>query len=96
MPRVLNKRNDRIPQGAIYIGRPSKWGNPYVIGRDGSREDVIRKYEMYFNASYLCHEVSELKGKDLVCWCSPEACHGDVLLKYANGDHNDQDQEGGT
>ena len=47
MPKVLNKRVDGIPPGAVYIGRPSVWGNPFVIGKDGSRDDVIAKYEAW-------------------------------------------------
>jgi hypothetical protein len=44
MARVLNKKRDGMPADAVYIGRPSKWGNPFVIGRDGTREQVIAKY----------------------------------------------------
>lgn len=84
MPRVLNKKLHGIPAGAIYIGRPSKWGNPFVIGKDGSREDVIHKYCEYLASSGLIDHVKELRGKDLVCWCSPQACHGDVLVVLAN------------
>jgi hypothetical protein len=66
----------------IYIGRPSKWGNPFVIGKDGSREDVIKKYEEWIRNERpdLIAALPELKGKVLGCWCSPEKCHGDVLL----------------
>ncbi len=64
----------------VYIGRPSKWGNPYVIGKDGDRDEVISKYEMYI----MCHpelfaELQELEGKVLGCWCAPQECHGDIL-----------------
>ena len=83
MPRVLNKRADKIPEGAVYIGRPSKWGNPFKIGVDGNRETVIELYRRYIQTTNL--DFSELKGKDLVCWCSPLPCHGDVLLELANG-----------
>ena len=68
----------------VYIGRPSKWGNPFSIGKDGSREDVIRKYEEYLlGRPDLMKALPELKGKVLGCWCKPKACHGDVLVKYA-------------
>ncbi len=84
-PRVLNKRRDIIPSGAVYIGRGSKWGNPYPITEDDSREDVIKLYEdlivPLFGKSQIQHE---LKGKDLVCFCAPKACHGDILLRIAN------------
>ena len=85
MPKVLNKYRDTIPPDAIYIGRPSKWGNPYVIGRDGSRALVIARYRDYILKSPLLGAVlAELAGKDLVCFCSPKPCHGDVLLEIAN------------
>jgi hypothetical protein len=47
MVKVLNKRADKIAVGAVYIGRPSKWGNPFVIGKDGTRDDVVAKYRAY-------------------------------------------------
>lgn len=80
---VLNKRNS---SNGVYIGRPSVWGNPFVIGRDGDREQVIAKYEAWIrkNPSLMRRAQAELKGKDLVCWCAPLACHGDVLHRLAN------------
>ena len=65
----------------VYIGRGSKWGNPYMIGKDGDREMVISKYEAYLMgpASHLIQELPELVGKTLGCWCSPKPCHGDIL-----------------
>mgnify|MGYP001405663058 CR=1 FL=1 len=69
----------------VYIGRPSKWGNQFVIGKDGDRAEVIRKYREYLlgNES-LMRSLHELRGKRLGCWCSPQACHGDVLVELAN------------
>lgn len=87
MPKVLNKKRDLIPIGtAVYIGRPSPYGNPFVIGPDGSREEVVEKFQKYLvNTPELLGMVRlELRGKDLVCFCAPELCHGDVLLHYAN------------
>jgi len=86
-PRVLNKKTDNIPPDAIYVGRPSKWGNPYKIGRDGSRTEVIELYRHYLAMANLTHttlDLNELKGKDLVCWCAPLPCHADKLLELAN------------
>ena len=80
MPKVLNKRTDKIPDDAVYVGRPSRWGNPYKVGRDGTREEVIEKFTHFIVAFNL----SELKGKDLVCWCAPLPCHADILLELAN------------
>ena len=66
----------------IYIGRPGKWGNPFEIGRDGTREEVIEKYENYIRSTpRLLRQIPELRDKTLGCWCSPKACHGDVLIK---------------
>jgi len=86
-PKVLNKRTDVIPPDAVYVGRPSKWGNPYRIEPDigNTRELVIGAYrEWLINQPLLLEQLSELRGKDLVCWCAPKPCHADVLLEMAN------------
>ena len=68
----------------VYIGRPSKWGNPFVIGKDGTRDEVIRKYESWLlTQPALLAALPELRGKVLGCWCFPQACHGDVLVRLA-------------
>jgi hypothetical protein len=95
MPKVLNQRKSGVPRDAVYIGRPSKWGNPFAIGRDGTREEVILKYENYVCQAMLVGQLHELEGKDLVCWCAPLACHGDVLLRLANGQIVDTEKSGG-
>lgn len=70
----------------IYIGRPSPFGNPFVIGKDGTREEVVQKYkEWLLKQPALLSRVHELKGKTLGCWCSPQACHGDILKEIADG-----------
>ena len=69
----------------VYIGRPSKWGNPFVIGPDGTRDDVIARYEAWLlEQPELVDALPELAGKTLGCWCAPRACHGDVLARLAN------------
>lgn len=70
----------------VYIGRPSKWGNPFKIGQDGTREQVTAKYKSWLlsNDNMLNDVKTELKGKILGCWCKPHACHGDVLAEMAN------------
>lgn len=86
-PKVYSKRDSVYPQDAIYVGRPSKWGNPFSIGRDGTREEVIAKYRQRveaFDNTLRKEWLSPLVGKDLLCWCAPEACHADVLLELAN------------
>lgn len=71
----------------VYIGRASgnykasKWANPFKIGPDGSREEVIKKYANWIlSQPQLINSLSELEGKVLGCWCKPESCHGDVLV----------------
>ena len=72
----------------VYIGRPSKWGNPFTEKEHGSRTEVIKKYkEWLFNSSDaedVRNSLHELKGKTLGCWCKPKACHGDILVEIIN------------
>jgi len=71
----------------VYIGRPSKWGNPFIVGRDGTREQVIARYEQWLGEQpHLLAALHELTGKVLGCWCTPRLCHGDVLARLANQD----------
>ncbi len=79
--KVHNKYANTAPAGAVYIGRGSPYGNPFVIGRDGTREDVIRKFE---EITLPGLDVRALRGKHLVCYCHPKACHGDSIMKKAN------------
>ena len=66
----------------FYIGRKSKWGNPFEIGKDGTRKEVIEKYRKYvLSNKKLMNSLHELEGKILGCWCKPLACHGDVLVE---------------
>lgn len=68
----------------VYIGRPSEWGNPFVIGPDGDRPTVIAKYRAWIlQQPHLMAKVRGLAGKRLGCFCAPEACHGDVLSELA-------------
>lgn len=80
---VVHCKRDRFD---VYIGRPSKWGNPFVIGKDGTRNEVIEKYRSWLlSQPQLIKDAREqLRGKVLGCWCSPSACHGDVLSEVAN------------
>ncbi|ESQ79167.1 DUF4326 domain-containing protein [Asticcacaulis sp. YBE204] len=85
MCKVLNKHHSNASADAVYIGRGSKWGNPFRVGADGDRAAVIAKHERW-----LCEQVDllraldELRGRDLLCFCAPAACHGDLLLRLAN------------
>jgi hypothetical protein len=71
----------------VLIDRTTKWGNPFVMTSEADRAEVIRKYEQWvLQQPHLMSSLHELAGKTLACWCSPKACHGDVLLRLANQD----------
>lgn len=94
--RVLNKRQSGgVPPDAVYVGRPSKWGNPFThlprgsaaAFRVSSRDEAVDAYRQWITqqgGQYLLADLDELRGKDLVCWCAPARCHADVLLELAN------------
>lgn len=87
MPEVLNCHvtPHRESKEGVYVGRGSKWGNPFIVGKDGDRDTVIAKFRAYLLASpELIAALDELKGRDLFCWCAPRSCHADVLLELAN------------
>ena len=95
MPKVWNKRDKNVPKDAVYVGRPTKWGNPFshqngTLARFkvDTREEAIEKFRnMVWEDDALQNEIiMELRGKDLVCWCVPKPCHADVLLEIANAD----------
>ena len=80
----------------VYIGRPSKWGNPFTHIQDGktianyvvgSREEAVNSYEEWItngDGKHLMNDINELKDKVLGCWCHPQSCHGDILVKLIN------------
>ena len=84
LPKVLNK-SDPASKNYIYVGRPTKWGNPFIVGKDGNRIDVVEKFRKWIcDQPNLINELDELKGRNLACWCVPLACHADILLDLAN------------
>ncbi|WP_225784531.1 DUF4326 domain-containing protein [Xenophilus sp. Marseille-Q4582] len=97
-PRVLNKRVSGMPEGSVYVGRPSKWGNPFshldhgtlahhkVATRDEACDAHIKWIDEILrrDPDAINRIRAELKGKDLVCWCAPARCHAEYLLKLAN------------
>ena len=90
MPKVINLLDRPVGEKETrtfkYVGRPSDFGNPFFIGRDGTREEVIKKYSEWIEGRPVLQEriKNELKGSDLGCFCAPEPCHADILLKIAN------------
>ena len=92
--RVLNLRhikggfsNGRVFRHSVYIGRGrgSKFGNPYLVSK-GGRDSAIAKFELLVDSDPKFRALirKELRGKNLVCWCAPLPCHGDILLEIAN------------
>lgn len=92
---VANIR-DGWPENGIYIGRAGHgldgyFGNPFEIGRDGNRDAVLVRYRRYLDQRLASGDIEfirrlhALRGKVLVCFCKPLACHGDVIAEYLNG-----------
>lgn len=85
---VSNK--DKGDHFDTYIGRGTLWGNPYAIGHDGDRDEVIRKFKYDFERDFLRggtefkEKLNALRGHTLGCHCKPYACHGDILAHYLN------------
>jgi hypothetical protein len=90
IPKVVHCKREEFD---VYIGRGSRWGNPYShkVGTLAehvveSRTEAIQKFEEYLLSNEeLMASLPDLKGKTLGCWCKPKSCHGDILLRYANG-----------
>lgn len=84
--KVYNKHHGNYPKDSVYIGRGSCYGNPFIIGKDGTREEVIKKYIDLIESDEKLKKliIQRLKGKNLLCFCSPKPCHGDYLLKICN------------
>lgn len=85
--KVANR--DRGDEYDVYIGRRGPWGNPFHIGQDGDRDEVVNKYRKYFYESVLTDPSRKdallaLRGKRLGCHCKPLACHGDIIAEYLN------------
>lgn len=85
---ILNKHKDGMPADAVYVGRGSIWGNPFVIGQHGNRDEVCDKHRLHLwqqikQGDITLAELAALHGKDLVCFCAPMRCHGNTIQKAA-------------
>lgn len=89
-PRVLNIKTMDAEESGVNVMRPSKWGNPFIIGIDGTREEVCDKFEAYVqNRPELIEQAKiELRGQNLICCCKLKTkdvrCHADTWLRIAN------------
>lgn len=89
MTRVVNLSKEQYD---VFIGRGSKWGNPFTHIKDkttladvivDTREEAIERYREYLIGNQeLLDCLDELEGKILGCYCKPKSCHGDILLEF--------------
>ena len=98
-PRVVHCEREPFD---VYCGRgsrslglsASKWANPFRIGRDGTREQVIAKHKRWLlREPQLLAALEELRGRTLGCHCAPQACHCDTLLELANAPRKRQHEQ---
>lgn len=87
MPTTIVNVRVADPETYEYCGRPTIFGNPFRVGKDGTRIEVIAKYIDYFfdriqRDRDFKKRVISLKGKRIGCWCSPELCHLHVIATY--------------
>ena len=100
--RIQRKRTKGwvMPENTVYVGRPTRWGNPFIVGKwspmakkpidnegaVGMFKDMLEDREIRMICEYPRDaDFDELRGKNLACWCSlDQPCHADVLLKLAN------------
>jgi hypothetical protein len=83
-----------MPEGAVYVGRPTVWSNPYVVGERDARRGIpfdaataVERFAERTNSLIQigAFDVSSLRGKTLACWCPlDQPCHADILLELAN------------
>lgn len=91
------KKGSKLPENTVCVTRPSRWGNPFVVGKFGTAQECVDEYVKQFLAPHenpIINEIIErnrrtvveqLKGKNIACWCKiGDPCHGDVLLEIAN------------
>lgn len=96
---VANKRtHPKDDPTAAYCGRPSPLGNPFTIGRDGTREEVIARYEDWLTGRLALADSPQRRAYDkllaraqkgdltLLCWCAPLACHADIIKRLLDAD----------
>lgn len=98
MITVVNKYKHTPTPNDIYIGRGSAFGNPYVIGSEYTRDKAVDAYCTYLNAkrkynAQFRHELQKIADKakisdiNLVCYCKPQRCHGDILKELLESEY---------
>ena len=96
-PKTTRVVHCKSAQYETYIGRPSRWGNPYTHRKSGTKAEVVVRSRDEAIARYKDHIIEQIRkdpsmreafdreivGKTLGCWCKPLSCHGDVLAELA-------------
>lgn len=85
---IYHQKDKQVPPDAISIMRGTIFGNPYVMGPDGTREEVVELFRHYLfrrlqSEPVFAEQVKSLHNKTVCCCCFPKPCHGDILLKAA-------------
>lgn len=89
--RILNLRDGGLPRAARRVDRHTPFGNPFRIGPDGTRREVVRKYAVYLEGRLRVDDrfrrmVESLRDAEaLACWCAPEPCHAEALRDWLAG-----------
>ena len=97
--QLSRRKGWRMPPNTRSVARPSIYGNPYRVGRDGTAAECVARYRADIEAvlggdiglhkAVILTLLRDIRGKNLACWCKPGApCHADVLLDLANRDHS--------
>ena len=94
--RIQRKRTRgwRTPENCIYVGRPTKWGNPFPLS-NYTLEESLKRYRSWLENKLKenPHFLDELKNKDICCWCTlDQKCHGDIILEFQNKDNHKMDE----
>jgi hypothetical protein len=91
MPKRIQRQRTKgwkMPEGTIYVGRPTQWGNPFKVDRQHGPAQAASDFRAYVLgrlANGVGYPLLELAGRDLACWCAlDQPCHADVLLELAN------------
>lgn len=84
-PKVYHS-NDLSRGHAVYVGRGTDWGNPFILREEHQRDHVCDLFERYAIWRTVVEPdwLKPLRGKNLCCWCAPKRCHADTLLRLAN------------
>lgn len=84
--QLSRRKGWRLPPHSVVVARPTKWGNPFRVGADGDAKMCVALFRTYIrSAAPIAEQISELRGKNLACWCKPgQPCHADVLIEIAN------------